>query len=207
MVTPISDTIGTIQILLTIIIIVILLFLFLSLDYWKDKRNKPLIWTLIIIFAVLVSLILFMPWFQDPIEPTKGVSIFTLTIYVSLGQSLHLGLVLGFPALILVTIGTILVAYDEPKYVLYHGFYNGSAWILTLINVIWLITLTPQQMTSFSGWLHTAHIGAGGIGLVAGFLSLLFGLSGQRYYAKLSGYVTLGCWWGAFLVGFILPSI
>jgi hypothetical protein len=40
--------------------------------------------------------------------------------------------------------------------------------------------------------------------MAAGFANALFGLSGQRKVAKITGFITMGCWWGAFLLGLIL---
>ena len=119
-------------------------------------------------------------------------------------ESLHLGSTLGLPALILVTIGTLLVIYDENKYTLYHGYSAGGAWILTLLNVILLFTLAQDTMKGYSGWIHALHIICGGVGLTFGFASALFGLSGQRRLAKITGYTTLGVWWLAYLLGFFI---
>jgi hypothetical protein len=119
-------------------------------------------------------------------------------------DSLHLGSTLGLPALILVTIGTLLVIYDESKYTLYHGYGAGGAWIITLLNVILLLTLTQDLMKGYSGWIHALHIICGGVGLTFGFTSALFGLSGQRRLAKVTGYTTLAVWWLAYLLGFFI---
>jgi len=119
-------------------------------------------------------------------------------------ESLHFGSTLGLPALILVTIGTLLVIFDESKYSLYHGFSAGGAWIITLLNVILLFTLTTDIMKGYSGWLHALHIICGAVGLTFGFTSALFGLAGQRRLAKVTGYTTLGVWWLAYLLGFFI---
>jgi len=119
-------------------------------------------------------------------------------------DSLHFGSTLGLPALILVTIGTLLVIFDESKYSLYHGYTAGGAWILTLLNVILLFTLTQDIMKGYSGWIHALHIVCGAVGLTFGFASALFGLSGQRRLAKVTGYTTLGVWWLAYLLGFFI---
>lgn len=118
--------------------------------------------------------------------------------------SLHLGPIMGLPALILVTTGTIIVIFDESKFSLYHGFSAGGAWVLTLTNVIALLALSQEMMKGYSGWLHALHIICGGVGLTFGFASALFGLSGQRRLAKVTGYTTLGCWWVAYLVSFFI---
>ncbi len=119
-------------------------------------------------------------------------------------ESLHLGSIIGFPALFLLSVGTILVIFDEPKLVIYHGLTAGSSWILTSLNVLLLFAMSEAQMTSYSGILHTFHILCGALGLICGFLSALFGISGQRKLAKLTGYITLGCWWTAYLVAMFI---
>jgi hypothetical protein len=119
-------------------------------------------------------------------------------------DSLHLGSILGLPALILVTTGTIIVIFDEPKFTLFHGFSAGGAWLLTLLNVILLFSLSKDLMRGYSGWLHALHIICGGVGLTFGFASALFGISGQRRLAKTTGYTTLGCWWLAYFLGFFI---
>jgi len=182
-----------IQVGLTTGITAILIGLYLLLDFLKKKINGYLLWALwafIIVGAILVITLLVI------------MSVEILTYY-----SVHIGFILGFPALTVLTIGAFLVAYDEPKYTIYHGYSAGSSWILTLTNVILLITLTPEQMNDYSGLIHSFHIFCGGIGLSFGFASLLFGISGQRRLAKLTGYITLACWWVALLLGLLLPDI
>ena len=174
-----------IELLLMVGIAAILISICLLLNTIKirDKWIQYVVLVLIILLALLVTMLLIINgilWFND--------------------DSLHLGLILGLPALILITTGMILVLYDEQKYVFWHGLLGISAWILTLLNVIALFWLSTQQAVSYSGWLHVIHIGGGGGGLAAGFANALFGTSGQRKLAKLTGFVTLGCWWGAFLL-------
>ena len=118
-----------------------------------------------------------------------------------------MGLFLGLPALLLLTMGALLVLFNEKKYVLLYGYFAGSSWILTLTNVILLISLTPQMILDYSGLTHSIHIIFGGFGLTTGFASMLFGISAQRHIAKLTGYITLMCWWGAFLLSLYVPSI
>ncbi|MBN2156933.1 MAG: hypothetical protein JW776_12895 [Candidatus Lokiarchaeota archaeon] len=122
-------------------------------------------------------------------------------------ENLHLGSIIGLPALFMLSVGTIVVIFDEPKLVIYHGLTAGGSWILTFMNVISLFSLTLEQMNSYSGWIHATHILFGGIGLISGFLSALFGISGQRKYAKLTGYVTLGCWWTAYFISQFIVGI
>lgn len=184
------DLIELIQMLLTTGILIISIALLLLATYRKHEKSRT--WVLIIISGILLSILtIFIIWIS-------------LLEYI---PSFHVLIILGLPALIVLTIGTILVVYDESKYVLYHGFGAGSSWIITLTNVILLITLTPERMNNYSGWIHSFHIVGGAIGLGAGFASMLFGISGQRFNAKLTGYITLGCWWGAFLSGFFIQGV
>lgn len=118
--------------------------------------------------------------------------------------SIHFGMILGAPALILLTLGTILVLINESKFVKIHGYFAMTSWILTLINVISVFVLNPDIWASFNAGMHWSHIILGGLGLVTGLLSMLFGIAAERKPAKLTGYITLVCWWGAFLSGFVL---
>lgn len=118
--------------------------------------------------------------------------------------SIHFGIILGLPALILLTIGTILVLINESKFVKLHGILAVSSWILTLINILSTIVLTPSIWLSFNAGLHWTHIILGALGLITGVFSMLFGIAAERKPAKLTGYITLICWWAAFLSGFLL---
>ena len=178
-----------IQLTLILGIIEVQIGFLLLLQYRTNKKNDYLILALITAFAILLIILLVYNEFIS---------------HVFDDHSLHLGWILGLIALILLTIGTILVLYDEPTFVLYHGLTNGSAWILTLLNVISLITLNNQLQISFSGVVHFVHIVMGAIGLASGFASLLLGISGQRRLSKLSGIITYACWWGAFFLGLFL---
>ncbi|QEE15300.1 hypothetical protein DSAG12_01125 [Promethearchaeum syntrophicum] len=158
----------------------------------SEKLKKPSIRSIFVTFLAILYILMI-----------------TISIFIWIGgtveyDSLHLGSTLGLPALILVTIGTLLVIYDEPKYSIYHGYSAGGAWIITLLNVILLFTLTQDIMKGYSGWIHALHIICGGVGLTFGFASALFGTSGMRRLAKLTGYTTLGCWWLAYLLGFFI---
>ncbi|MFX0021481.1 MAG: hypothetical protein ACFE9S_04095 [Candidatus Hermodarchaeota archaeon] len=120
----------------------------------------------------------------------------------------HLGLYLGLPALLLVSIATVLVLVNENKFVKTHGILAGSSWVLTVINVIVAFIRIPA-----GAWLggyeliyHLPHIILGSLGLVTGFLSMLFGIAAERKPAKITGYITLLSWWGAFLLGYFLNS-
>ncbi|MFW9952509.1 MAG: hypothetical protein ACFFKA_20505 [Candidatus Thorarchaeota archaeon] len=124
----------------------------------------------------------------------------------------HFGLGLGLSALFLLTLGTILVLINENKFVKIHGIFSGASWILTLINAISLINLNLgfdlNLLFSFEPFgIHVSHIILGAVGLFTGLLSMLFGIAAERKYAKLTGYITLVCWWTAFFLGFILVPL
>ncbi|MHA2006736.1 MAG: hypothetical protein ACXABO_04315 [Promethearchaeota archaeon] len=181
--------IAMVELLLSIGISVVLVIICLILNNIKGrgKNVQYIVLTLIVIFILLVTILTVINgilWFND--------------------ESLHLGLILGLPALILITTAMILVLYDEPKYVFWHGLLGISSWILTMINVIALFWLSNQLVNEFSGLVHFVHIIGGGGGLAAGFANALFGTSGQRHLAKVTGFITLGCWWTAFLLGIFL---
>jgi hypothetical protein len=120
----------------------------------------------------------------------------------------HLGLYLGIPALGLVSLATVLVLINENKFVKTHGILSGAAWGLTLINVIAAVVKIPVNVWSeaYPLIIHLPHIILGAIGLFTGLLSMLFGIAAERRPAKLTGYITLACWWGAFLLGYFLNS-
>ena len=169
------------------IMFVIIGGILLSDHFRKGAKRVLFVGVLTILFGLLVYIVATL-WIEGTVEYS----------------SLHLGPILGLPALILVTTGTIIVIFDESKFSLYHGFSAGGAWVLTLTNVIALLALSQDMMKGYSGWLHAFHIVCGGAGLTFGFASALFGLSGQRRLAKVTGYTTLGCWWVAYLLGFFI---
>jgi len=190
-----------IQIILSVAAVAIFIALILILNLRKKGTQKVLIWIMAAIFGVLMTVIVVF----------DGIEIFALRLidYQSPGfdpifGSWHIGLILGLPALILLSIGTILVLYDEAKYVMWHGLAAGGALILTIINVILLIFLSPPEILNYSGMIHTLHIFLGAFGLMTGVSSFLFGASGQRNLARMTGYFTLAGWWGAFLLGLLL---
>jgi len=190
-----------IQIILSFAAVAIFITLILILNFRKRGQQKVLIWIMATIFGVLMTVIVVL----------DGIEIFAprLSDYQYTGfdpnfTSWHMGLILGLPALISLSIGTILVLYDEAKYVMWHGLTAGGALIVTIINVILLMFLTPPEIVNYSGMIHTLHIILGAFGLMTGVASFLFGASGQRNLARMTGYFTLAGWWGAFLLGLLL---
>ncbi|MFW9949864.1 MAG: hypothetical protein ACFFKA_07050 [Candidatus Thorarchaeota archaeon] len=175
------------------IVIVLLLCLFILVNFKKIRKS-----IIVVLFISIVAS-------THLLVLCDGI--FRATIEISFDQSFHMGLFLGLPALLLLTMGALLVLYNEKKYVLLHGYFAGSSWILSLLNVIFLISLTPQMILDYSGLIHSMHIIFGGFGIVTGFASMLFGVAAQRHIAKLTGYITLVCWWGAFLLSLYISSI
>lgn len=173
---------------ITIGIMMVIISGILLSDYLSKGKNRMVFLGVLSIFFTILLIIVIKIWIDGSIAY----------------YSLHLGSILGLPALILVTTGTIIVIYDESKYSLYHGYSAGGAWILTFINVVLLFALKPEIMKGYSGWIHAFHIICGGVGLTFGFASALFGLSGQRRLAKITGYTTLACWWVAYLLAFFI---
>ncbi|MFX1235070.1 MAG: hypothetical protein ACFFBY_11025 [Promethearchaeota archaeon] len=119
----------------------------------------------------------------------------------------HFEMYIGLSALLLLSLGTVLVLINENKFVKIHGILAGASWVLTLINVISLVIFNPAIWTSFSFGIHWSHIILGGVGLIAGLFSMLFGIAAERKYAKLTGYITLICWWAAFFSGFLMVPL
>jgi len=124
----------------------------------------------------------------------------------------HFGLLLGMSALILLSVGTILVLINENKFVKIHGIFSGASWILTLINAISLVN--QFGLDNINIWwsfepfaVHVIHIILGATGLFTGLLSMLFGIAAERKYARLTGYITLICWWTGFFLGLILVPL
>ena len=192
-----------IQVILSFAAVAIFIALIIILNFRKQGTQKALIWVMAIIFGTLMTVIVVL----------DGIEIFALRLedyrsdelgFDPIFGSWHIGLILGLPALISLSIGTILVLYDEAKYVMWHGLAAGGALIVTIINVILLVFLTPPEILNYSGMIHTLHIFLGAFGLATGVASFLFGASGQRNIAKMTGYFTLAGWWGAFLLGLLL---
>jgi len=156
----------------------------------EDKEDKPDMTTLEI--TVIVG----------EVNPLDLVISFLSSDFID-----HLGVYLGGLALMLLTISTILVVIKENKFAKTHGYLAGTSWILTLINVLALLTLGIDIWTRWEDLFlvfHYSHIFLGGLGLVTGFFSMLFGIAAERKYAKITGYLTLLCWWGAFFTGYLL---
>lgn len=189
-----------IQILLSFAAVAIFIALILTLNFRKKGTQKVLIWIWIILFATIMTVLVVLNGIEILVPRPEALKIDEYDIFTSW----HVGIILGLPALISLSIGTILVLYDEAKYVLWHGYFAGGSLIVTIINVILLAFLSPTEILNYSGMIHTLHIFLGGFGLLTGCASFLFGASGQRNLARMTGYFTLAGWWGAFLLGLFL---
>lgn len=193
-----------IQVLLSVVAVAIFIVLILVLNFRKKDTQKVLIWILAIAFGTLMTVITIFDGIEIIALKPEGYGLWYLIPNTDIFTSWHIGILLGIPALILLSIGTILVLYDEHKYVMWHGLAAGSSLILTIINVILLIFLNDLEILNYSGTIHTLHIFLGATGLMTGTASFLFGASGQRNLARMTGYFTLAGWWGAYLLGLLL---
>jgi hypothetical protein len=194
----ITPEIQYIQVTLSFVAVAIFIALIIILNFRKKGTQKVLIWIMAIAFGTLMTVIILL----------NGIEIIEYRTHAIYGQpgyvtSWHLGIILGLPALIALSIGTILVLYDEAKYVMWAGLAKTGSLILTIINIFTLVALTEMEVLNYSGLIHILHIFLGAFGLMMGIASFLFGASGQRNLARLTGYFTLAGWWGAFLLGLL----
>jgi hypothetical protein len=115
---------------------------------------------------------------------------------------IHLSVILGFPALILLYIATGLYQISREKYTFAHGICAGLALLLTTINIVAILPLTSTILTAGAVDLfHLIHIGLGLIGYLAGIGAFLTGISGIR--TKVPGLTAAVCWTIVFAMGYI----
>jgi hypothetical protein len=115
---------------------------------------------------------------------------------------IHLSVILGFPALILLYIATGLYQISREKYTFAHGICAGLALLLTTINIVAILPLTSTILTAGAVDLfHLIHIGLGLIGYLAGIGAFLTGISGIR--TKVPGLTAAVCWTIVFVMGYI----
>ena len=195
-----------IQVTLSVVAVVIFIALIIILNFRKKGTQKVLIWIMAIAFGTLMTVIVVLNGIEifAPRVPEYGdINVYGQAGYDPNFTSWHMGLILGLPALISLSVGTILVLYDEAKYVMWHGLAAGGSLIVTIINIFTLVALTEMEVLNYSGLIHILHIFLGAFGLMTGIASFLFGASGQRNLARMTGYFTLAGWWGAFLLGLL----
>lgn len=118
------------------------------------------------------------------------------------GVNLHMTIILGLPAIVLLGIGTLLYQISKEKYTFAHGVCAGLALLLTTINIILIIPMTNTVLSAPPVDLfHMVHIILGIVGYVFGIGAFLTGISGVR--TKIPGFVALFCWTAAFVMGYI----
>jgi len=104
---------------------------------------------------------------------------------------LHYGWYLGLPALVLAYIGTALEYYDEERFTRGHGIMLSLAYILTSINVLFLLlegpstwnNMNPQylfDLTNMLTFIHCWHIWIGITSMILGTLAFLTHLGGWK---------------------------
>ncbi|MFX1560920.1 MAG: hypothetical protein ACFFBL_10070 [Promethearchaeota archaeon] len=118
-------------------------------------------------------------------------------------SNIHMTVILGLPALILLYIGTTLYYFSKEKYTFVHGVCAGLSLLLTTVNVVYILPLT-DTLLSVGGvdLFHLIHIGLGIIGYLAGVGAFLTGISGIRTH--IPGLVAAVCWTIVFVMGYIL---
>ncbi|MGY5879950.1 MAG: hypothetical protein RTV31_06845 [Candidatus Thorarchaeota archaeon] len=103
----------------------------------------------------------------------------------------HYGWWLGAPALFLAYLGTALEYYDEERFTKIHGMMLGAAYILTSINVAFLVIepagvwsiMNPVYLFDLSNMLlfmHAWHVWLGIISMILGTLALITHLGGWK---------------------------
>ncbi|MHA1522206.1 MAG: hypothetical protein ACTSRK_18680 [Promethearchaeota archaeon] len=117
----------------------------------------------------------------------------------------HMNIYIGGTAVFCLALGTLLYEIDNQKFTKTHGILATTAFVLTTINVFFILQPTFATIGTFvekpSGidWGHLIHIITGIIGYVAGIVAVITGLSGIR--TKKPGYIALIFWTFNFIYG------
>ncbi len=137
----------------------------------------------------------------DPTQPQPDFAYLEFTVTVGAGGInlnifSHLSIYIGLAAVLCLGIGTILYEKNN-QLTKAHGILAGVAFILTTINIIFVIPMTSSVVGSWIGggeidWMHFIHIAFGIIGYGAGAIAIFTGISGIR--TKKAGYVALIFW-------------
>ncbi|MHA2351594.1 MAG: hypothetical protein ACXABX_00565 [Candidatus Thorarchaeota archaeon] len=115
---------------------------------------------------------------------------------------IHMTIILGLPAILLLWLGTGLYYYSQEKYTFAHGVCAGLALLLTSINIVTILPLTDTVLrTGGADLFHLIHIGLGTFGYLAGVGAFLTGISGIR--TKIPGLTAALCWTIVFVMGYI----
>lgn len=115
----------------------------------------------------------------------------------------HLNIYVGAVAIALLALGTLLYEISKERFTRTHGIMAGLSFVLTTINVAVVLPMTVQVTGSWTATTvdpsHLVHIVVGSVGMVAGIIAFITGLSGIR--TKKPGYVALICWSFNFFYG------
>jgi len=119
----------------------------------------------------------------------------------------HYGAILGGLAVGCLAVGTILYERDREKYTKTHGYLASSSLVLTTINLLFIVVPTINFLGVFTSnpditmYGHVLHIVAGAVGLTAGTIAFITGISGIR--AKAPGYIALITWTFCYIYGIV----
>ncbi len=117
-------------------------------------------------------------------------------------DNIHMTVILGLPALILLYTGTALYYVSKEKYTFAHGLCAGLSLLLTTINILTILPLTGTLLGAGGADLfHLIHIGLGTLGYISGIGAFLTGISGIRTH--IPGLVAAICWTIVFAMGYI----
>ncbi|TFG97281.1 hypothetical protein E4H12_09010 [Candidatus Thorarchaeota archaeon] len=117
-------------------------------------------------------------------------------------DDIHMTIILGLPAILLLWLGTILYQISKEKYTFAHGVCAGLSLLLTTINIVTILPLTNTVLSAGGvDIFHLIHIGLGVVGYLAGISAFLTGISGIR--TKIPGLTAAVCWTIVFVMGYI----
>ncbi|MHA1949917.1 MAG: hypothetical protein ACXAAO_05210 [Candidatus Thorarchaeota archaeon] len=117
-------------------------------------------------------------------------------------EDIHMTILLGLPAILLLWLGTGLYELSQEKYTFAHGVCAGLSLLLTTINIVSILPLTNTVLSAgVADIFHTIHIWLGVIGYIAGISAFLTGISGIR--TKIPGLIAAICWTIVFVMGYI----
>lgn len=117
-------------------------------------------------------------------------------------EDVHMTIILGLPAILLLWLATALYQISQEKYTFAHGVCAGLSLLLTTINIVAILP-TTNTVLSVGGAdiFHLIHIGLGVVGYLSGVGAFLTGISGIR--TKIPGLIAATCWTIVFVMGYI----
>ncbi|UCE11792.1 MAG: hypothetical protein JSW61_07635 [Candidatus Thorarchaeota archaeon] len=118
------------------------------------------------------------------------------------GSNLHMTIILGLPAIVLLGVGTLLYFISHEKYTFAHGVLAGLSLLLTTINILTILPMTSVVL-SVPGidLFHLIHIIVGAVGYIFGLAAFVTGISGVR--TKVPGLIAFVCWTTVFVMGYV----